>query len=84
MPVVSTASAWTGGADLVVEVCCAVFGQALEPGTDNEAFGRAISPWQGWRIASGLPTILYCPWCGAVLKKAPADPRPKEVRDGNP
>lgn len=63
-----------------VEVCCPNFLEATEGGTDNEGYGALIrAADKKWRIGSGRPPLLYCPWCGTVLVAPPAD-RPFERR----
>ena len=75
---VEVPSGWKGGAPLRVEVCCGSLALAVEAGSDSEGFSSLVKVWSGeWRAGSDLLPWLYCPWCGAVLKKPPADPRPK-------
>jgi hypothetical protein len=48
--------------------CCDDLKAAMCSGTDNEAYGRLISYWQGrWHTGCRLKPMNFCPWCGKSL-----------------
>ena len=51
-------------------LCCTEFGDAMQPGTDNEGYEKLIWIKEGLYVTGdGLPAISFCPWCGASLEK---------------
>lgn len=59
-----------------VRVCCQMFANALQSGTDNEGYSSLVyllDDEGGWAMGVALPQPFHCPWCGA-------DPDPKMVR----
>lgn len=51
--------------------CCMAMIQAQQSGTDNEAYGSAVSySVEGIaEIGCQLPPITFCPWCGKKIKR---------------
>lgn len=47
--------------------CCNAWRRAQRPGTDNEMYGQLLRDYGGgdWHIGCDLPTVAFCPWCGA-------------------
>lgn len=76
-------SRWVARKRLEVTVCCHPFLDALQHGTDGEAYGSLIRPEDdGWRGGTDLPVLAFCPWCGRPLVETPP-PRDEET-DGPP
>lgn len=53
----------------VSEKCnCDAFKKALESGSDNEGYAELFIYFEGaWTLGDGLPTPVFCPWCGKPL-----------------
>jgi hypothetical protein len=52
------------------EICCPKMVQAMQPGTDNEMYGKAIYYFDGsFKLGCNLDDLVYCPWCGLELSK---------------
>lgn len=50
--------------------CCPSWEKAQQSGTDNEMHGSLVRPdGNEWRIGYDLPSVAFCPFCGA--KKFP-------------
>jgi hypothetical protein len=55
--------------------CCSAWANAQRSGTDNEGYGSLLNFYSGDQdphMGCDLPTVEFCPWCGA--KKPPEKP----------
>ena len=66
--------------DEVSEKCtCDAFMKALESGSDNEGYAELFIYFEGaWTLGDGLPTPVFCPWCGKQLPEPPQSDRSAE------
>jgi len=63
------ARVWKEGKYIEKPVCCDPMSRAFRSGSDNEGYGAVAHAWaddpKSIGFGSDLPSIRFCPWCGA-------------------